>query len=111
MFAVLILLAAAFSLYVSQLPEDAGESEVADLFSTFGEVTNVTIRQARSMDAYFAFVDFALKECGEAALAAADQEPLTLRGQQLHVEGMLGCLLLDALVHRCVLSVCLSVCG
>eukprot|EP00614_Pseudopedinella_elastica_P008332 CAMPEP_0172588966 /NCGR_PEP_ID=MMETSP1068-20121228/7786_1 /TAXON_ID=35684 /ORGANISM="Pseudopedinella elastica, Strain CCMP716" /LENGTH=384 /DNA_ID=CAMNT_0013384443 /DNA_START=88 /DNA_END=1242 /DNA_ORIENTATION=- len=59
----------ATSLYVKGLPDGTTEEAVKTLFSTFGEVKTVTMKDERK----FCFVDFAASECATSALAAPEK--------------------------------------
>lgn len=66
-------------LYIRDLPPNAKESDVRELFSPFGTITGSTVSANRG----FAFVDYESSSSVEAALKCC---PFTLLGMPIHVE-------------------------
>lgn len=70
------------SVYVAKVPENASDEEIREAFTAYGNVTSVRNRPAKRI----AFVDFATTEAQAAAVEAAANNLVLIRGKALVVQ-------------------------
>src|ERR1700678_3724114 len=79
------------TVFVANIPRKATEEDLMEVFTEFGEATNVRLHmKSKGRPRGIAHIEFANREIAVAAVDSAFREPIRLAGRKLHVDFATG---------------------